>query len=155
VEERISHDDAHRQFPAIAKGLGVIEEEANKVLDKRLVCLLQIRSSQINRCGFCLDMHFEEAIKSGEEQRRLDVLPAWREVPWFSKKEKAALNWCELLTDLPNNRVTDDDFNVMRANFSEHEILVVTAMILNINSWNRVVAAMHFIPERKEEGKSK
>ena len=150
MQTRIEQKQVYRQFPAIPKGLGLIAEAVkNTSLDPKLIQLLEIRASQLNRCAFCLDMHFSEALTLGEDRQRLDVLPAWREVNWFSEQEQAAMNWCEMLTTLNNNQVTEQDYQQLQAHFSELEIIAITATIIKINSWNRVVAAMHFIPEKK------
>ena len=152
MQARINRKEVYRQFPALPQGLGLIGEAVKHTqLDPKLINLLEIRSSQINRCGFCLDMHINETLKLGENRQRLDVLPAWREVPWFSDKEKAALNWCERLTNLNNNQVTDADFEQMQQYFTDLEIIAITAAVIKINSWNRVVAAMHFVPSRQDQ----
>lgn len=93
-------------------------------------------------------MHFQHARELGEDQQRLDVIAAWREVPWFSEQEAAALNLCEQLTQLPSHRVSEEDFARLSLYFSEVEIIALVATIVKINSWNRVVTAFHFIPER-------
>ena len=101
---RINQAKVYRLFPALPQGLGLIADAVdNTILDKRLICLLEIRASQINGCGFCLDMHFKHARDLGEDQQRLDVIAAWREVPWFSEQEAAALNLCERLGDYCEN----------------------------------------------------
>ncbi|MDO8826224.1 carboxymuconolactone decarboxylase family protein [Methylophaga sp.] len=146
---RINQAKVYRLFPALPQGLGLIADAVdNTSLDKRLICLLEIRASQINGCGFCLDMHFKHARELGEDQQRLDVIAAWREVPWFSEQEAAALNLCELLTKLPSQRVSQEDFDRLNQHFSEAEMIALVSTIVKINSWNRVVATFHFIPQR-------
>ncbi|HAO24478.1 MULTISPECIES: carboxymuconolactone decarboxylase family protein [unclassified Methylophaga] len=147
---RINQAKVYRLFPALPQGLGLIADAVdNIILDKRLICLLEIRASQINGCGFCLDMHFKHARDLGEDQQRLDVIAAWREVPWFSEQEAAALNLCERLTQLPSHQVSEADYSDLSQHFSETERIALVATIVKINSWNRIVAAFHFIPERK------
>lgn len=147
---RIIQSKVYRLFPALPQGLTLIADGVDEAaIDERLVCLLEIRASQINGCGFCLNMHFQHARDLGEEQQRLDVIAAWREVPWFSEQEAAALNLCERLTQLPDNQVSEQDYSGLSQYFSETEIIALVATIVKINSWNRVVAAFHFIPERQ------
>lgn len=154
MSTRINQSKVYRLFPALPQGLTLIADAVEETaIDKRLICLLEIRSSQINGCGFCLDMHFKHARELGEDQQRLDVIAAWREVPWFSEQENAALHLCELLTQLPSNRVSDEDFSRLSQHFSEAEIIALVSTIVKINSWNRVVAAFHFIPQREASKK--
>lgn len=151
MQQRITPSSTYGLFPALPKALTSIADAVDKTgLDKRLICLLEIRASQINGCGYCLNMHYQHARELGEQQQRLDVLSAWREVPWFNEQETAALHLCELLTELPSSHVTDADFARLMQHFSETEIIALVATILKINSWNRVVATLHFIPERNE-----
>lgn len=146
---RIAPDRAFKLFPKIPESLYSLAEAVEGTsVSKRLLFLLEIRASQLNGCAFCLDMHNKAAREAGEDQQRLDVVSAWRNVPWFSEQERAALAWCEKLTLLADQHPSDEDFESMRQHFSEEEVLAITALILKINSWNRVVAALHFIPER-------
>jgi alkylhydroperoxidase family enzyme len=93
-------------------------------------------------------MHAAEARKDGEQQQRLDVLPAWHEVTSaFSAHEQAALRWTEALTLVAGNGVSDEDYAAVRSVYSEQEILNLTALIVTINSWNRIAVAFHFQPE--------
>jgi alkylhydroperoxidase family enzyme len=103
----------------------------------------------MNGCAFCLDMHHRDARTHGESQQRLDVIPAWREVPWFSEQERAALAWTEALTDLSHGHPDDSLYNSVRAHLSEQQLLELSAAIIKINSWNRFVASLHLIPELK------
>lgn len=149
MQPRISPDKAFDLFPQIASSLYGLADAINAAeLDSRLQLLIEIRASQINSCAYCLNMHNQEARKQGEDQQRLDALPAWREVPWFSERERVALHWCERLTSVNQGHPSDTDYETLGAHFTEREILALTALILKINSWNRVVAALHFIPER-------
>jgi len=151
MQQRINPSRAYGLFPVLPKALTSIADAVDETgLDKRLICLLEIRASQMNGCGYCLNMHYQHARELGEQQQRLDVLSAWREVPWFNERETAALHLCELLTELSSNHVTDADYARLKQHFSETEIIALVATILKINSWNRVVATLHFIPERNE-----
>ncbi len=95
-------------------------------------------------------MHSAELRSHGERQQRLDVLAAWREVPVFSKEEVAALAWAESLTNIIDKHVENDVYNQVSAIFSEKDIVALTTVVLEINSWNRIVKAFHFIPELTE-----
>jgi alkylhydroperoxidase family enzyme len=92
-------------------------------------------------------MHANEARKDGEKQSRLDVLPAWKEVPFFSARERAALSWAETLTLLAQKDIHDEDFALVREQFSEEEIVNLTAVIVAINAWNRIAVGFHFLPK--------
>lgn len=150
MNERIPQARFYRQYPALPTALIHVAEELRKAqLSATLIQLLETRASQINGCGYCLNMHCEDARKSGEDQQRLDVLSAWREVPWFDAAERAALDWCETLTRIPEGHATDAQFEELKNHFSEEQIVAITAAVIVINSWNRVVAAFHFIPRRR------
>lgn len=147
---RISRGQAYQLLPELPQALTSIGFAAAETgLEKSLIYLLEIRASQINGCGFCLDMHCANARASGVDQQLLDVLPAWRELPWFSERECAALEWCELLTRLPDSQVSDAAYVNLDRHFSHVEIVAITAVIVQINSWNRIVAALHFVPQKR------
>jgi len=106
-------------------------------LEASLKELVKIRASQLNGCAFCLDMHTADARKHGENDRRLAVLPAWREVAWFNARERAALGWTEALTKLTQGAPSDEDFAAVREVFNDKEIADLTLLIAAINAWNR------------------
>ncbi|MEO5912866.1 MAG: carboxymuconolactone decarboxylase family protein [Luteolibacter sp.] len=99
--------------------------------------LIKLRVSQINGCAYCADMHFKDAKKIGETDDRLNLLAFWQEVDLFTPQEKAALHWVEKLTRLPGGHVSDEDFAIISAHFSEADIAKITLAIVTINSWNR------------------
>lgn len=107
-------------------------------LEESLVNLVKMRSSQINGCGFCLDMHSKDARAAGETEQRLYVLPAWREAPFYTDRERAALEWTEALTLISQNDVPDELYERVRAQFSEKELVDLTLAIAAINTWNRL-----------------
>lgn len=107
-------------------------------LEESLVNLVKMRSSQINGCGFCLDMHSKDARAAGESEQRLYVLPAWREAPFYTDRERAALEWTEALTLISQNDVPDELYERVRAQFSEKELVDLTLAITAINTWNRL-----------------
>jgi AhpD family alkylhydroperoxidase len=108
--------------------------------------LVQIRASQLNGCGFCLDMHVKEAKLHGERELRLYHLPIWRESALFSQKERAALAWTEVLTKLPEHGVPDDIYETARAEFSEKELSDLSFVAMTINAWNRLSIAFRNVP---------
>jgi AhpD family alkylhydroperoxidase len=115
-------------------------------LEPALLELVKIRASQINGCAFCLDMHTKDARAHGETEQRLYTLPAWRETPFFTERERAALAWTEAVTLVAETHVPDEVFDVVRKHFSEPELANLTLAIATINSWNRLAIAFHSVP---------
>ncbi|CAB3820953.1 carboxymuconolactone decarboxylase family protein [Achromobacter animicus] len=108
--------------------------------------LVDIRASQINGCGFCLDMHVKEATIKGERALRLHHVAIWRESPLFSPRERAALEWTEALTTLPPYGVPDAIYDAVRAQFTESELSDLTFRVVAINGWNRLNVAFRTVP---------
>ncbi|MGE5498190.1 MAG: carboxymuconolactone decarboxylase family protein, partial [Syntrophothermus sp.] len=106
-------------------------------LEPKLRELIKIRASQINGCAHCLDMHTKDAIAIGEDPQRIYVLSAWREAPFYSQRERAALAWCEALTLLPMNGAPDEVYAGLESVFNKEEIVELTMDVVVINSWNR------------------
>ncbi|MPZ84314.1 MAG: carboxymuconolactone decarboxylase family protein [Actinophytocola sp.] len=122
----------------------VAKAAANAGVDRLLVELVKIRASQINGCAFCLDMHNADAVKLGENPRRLFVLDAWRETELFTDQERAALELTEHVTRLSQTQgVPDDVYERATAAFTEDQYSAVLWMILVINSWNRIAVPSH------------
>lgn len=115
-------------------------------LDKPLLGLVEIRSSQLNGCAFCLDMHVKQAKLNGERELRLYHVAIWRESELFSAKERAALAWTEALTKIAPDGVSDEIYERVREEFSEKELVELTYMIMAINSWNRASIAFRTAP---------
>ncbi len=107
-------------------------------LEKSLIRLVEIRASQINGCGVCLDMHSKDAIQDGEKPERIMMLDAWRETKLFSPREQAALLWTESLTRLAEQGAPDEVYEAVQAHFTEEEHVALTLMIGVINSFNRI-----------------
>jgi len=107
-------------------------------VDKRLFHLIKIRASQINGCSYCIDMHTKEARAAGETEQRIYALSAWRETPFFSDRERAALDWTETVTLVSETHVPDDAFVRASKHFSEEELIQLTFAVIVINSWNRL-----------------
>jgi AhpD family alkylhydroperoxidase len=108
--------------------------------------LVDIRASQINGCAFCLDMHVKEATIHGERPLRLHHVAAWRESTLFSPRERAALAWTEVLTQIPAQGVPDDVYERVRAHLSEKELSDLTFLVMSINAWNRVNVGFRIVP---------
>jgi AhpD family alkylhydroperoxidase len=107
-------------------------------LERPLLHLIKMRVSQINGCGFCLDMHSKDARAAGETEQRLYVLPDWREAPFYTERERAALSWAEALTNIQDGHAADDVYEEVRKQFSEEEMIPLTLAITTINAWNRI-----------------
>lgn len=147
MQERISRTDVYKLQPALVKSLVGLGDAAASELEHSLIHLVKLRASQINGCAFCQHMHANEARKDGEEQHRLDVLPAWHEVEIFSARECAALAWTEKLTRIADQGVSDASYTQIAEHFSEKEIVNLTAVIVAINAWNRIAVGLHFAPD--------
>jgi AhpD family alkylhydroperoxidase len=107
-------------------------------LEHSLLELVKFRASQINGCAYCLDMHSKDARAAGEGEQRLYTLSAWRETPFFSDRERAALAWTEAVTSVSKGPIEDDLYEDVRRHFSEKEIVDLTLAIIAINGWNRL-----------------
>jgi len=115
-------------------------------LEPRLLELIKIRTSQINGCAYCLDMHTKDARAGGETEQRIYTLPAWRETPFFTPRERAALSWAEALTNIQQGYAPDAVFEEVRKEFSEAEVVKLTLAVTQINSWNRIAIAFRAEP---------
>lgn len=107
-------------------------------LEHSLLELVRTRASQINGCGFCIDMHTKEARAAGETEQRLYCLNAWRETPFYTDRERAALEWTEAITLIGEGHAPDDVYTRTRAEFSDEEMVNLTLAIVTINGWNRL-----------------
>ena len=114
---------------------------AKSPLEKTLLNLLYFRVSQINGCAYCLDMHSKDLRAGGESEQRLYVLDAWREAPFYSDRERAALAWAEAVTLVSETHVPDDVYEQARKEFSESELIDLTLAVITINSYNRINVA--------------
>jgi AhpD family alkylhydroperoxidase len=117
----------------------------NSGIEHSLLELVKMRASQINGCAYCLDMHSKDARAAGETEQRLYVLPAWREAPFYSERERAALAWTEALTLISDNDVPDDVYQEARRHFSEKELVDLSFAIVAINGWNRLSIAFRSV----------
>lgn len=114
-------------------------------LEHSLLELIKIRASQINGCAFCIDMHTKDARAAGETEQRIYALNAWRETPFFTERERAALAWAEAITRIDGG-VSDDLYAKAREHFSEKELVDVTWAAAAINAWNRVAISFRSVP---------
>jgi AhpD family alkylhydroperoxidase len=121
-------------------------------LDRKLLDLIYLRVSQINGCAYCLDMHWKDLRAMGESEQRLYSLNAWRESPFYSEQEQAALAWAEAVTTLPNNEVPDDVFEEAHRHFNDEKFANMTLAIVTINSWNRINIAFKREPGSYKAG---
>jgi AhpD family alkylhydroperoxidase len=121
-------------------------------LEVSLLHLARMRASQINGCAFCLDMHSKDARAEGETEQRLYCLPAWRETPFYTERERAALAWTEAVTLVSEDHVPDEVFEEARKQFSEEELLELTLAVVTINGWNRFSIAFRAVPGAYQPG---
>jgi len=121
-------------------------------LETSLLELVRMHASQINGCAFCLDMHSKDARAAGETEQRLYCLPAWRESPFYSEREQAALAWTEAVTLVSEGHVPDEVFEQARKHFSEEELAHLTLAIVTINGWNRFAIAFRAVPGAYQPG---
>ena len=129
----------YQAAPDTVKALVALEEQIQASgLEKSLIELVKTRASQINGCAFCINMHTQDARKQGETEQRLYGLDAWRETPYYSARERAALEWTEALTLVAESRVPDEVYERVREQFSEDELVHLSLAIVSINGWNRL-----------------
>jgi AhpD family alkylhydroperoxidase len=143
-----------KQHPAVWRalnGLGLKVREAAEAagIDRRTIELLYVRTSQINGCAYCLDMHVGDAVKAGETPQRLAVLPAWRDTALFTAKERAALALTESTTELPDHRTRAHAEAYAREHLNAEEFSAVSWLAITINAFNRVSIISHH-PVRQE-----
>lgn len=115
-------------------------------IEESLLHLIKLRTSQINGCAYCLDMHWKDLRAIGESEQRLYSLDAWRECPYYSERERAALAWTEAVTLVTQGHVSDEVFAQVRPHFSDKELADLTLAVATINSWNRLSIAARTVP---------
>jgi AhpD family alkylhydroperoxidase len=121
-------------------------------LESSLLYLVKLRASQMNGCAYCIDMHSKDARAEGESEQRLYALDAWEETPFYSDRERAALEWTEAVTRVSEEHVPDSVFESVRRHFSEAELVNLTLAIAAINSWNRLAIAFRAVPGTYQVG---
>ena len=133
--------------PGVMQAMLGLERQVRQArLDHKLIDLVRMRASQINGCAYCLDMHSKDARAGGETEQRLYGLEAWRETPYYSARERAALEWTEALTLVAGSHVPDEVYQRVREQFSEDELVHLSLAIVSINGWNRLNIAARTVP---------
>lgn len=139
--------NASMAAPEAMKAMSAFQAQLGaSTLEHGLLELVKYRASQMNGCAWCMDMHTKDARAAGETEQRLYVLSAWRECPFYTERERAALAWTEAVTRLPDSGVSDEVFAAARAQFSEQELVELTMAVIAINGWNRINVAFRTVP---------
>ena len=140
--------DFYKASPTGTRAMMALEKTISECgLEKPLMELVRLRASQINGCAFCVDMHTTDARKGGETERRLAAVVVWREAPFFSARERAALEWTEALTLVAQTHVPDAVWDTVRPHFTDQELADLTLLVVAINGWNRISVGFRKIPE--------
>ena len=144
MEPRLDYSQA---APGAARALMQLEQYVRSTdLEPALLALVKTRASQLNGCAFCIDMHTKEARRRGEAEERLFALSAWRETPFFSRRERAALAWTETITRIGDTQAPDEVYEAARRHFSEEELVNLTLAIATVNAWNRMAVGFRLVP---------
>lgn len=144
MKERLNYKDVSPNAIKAMRGVEKYVRESG--LERSLYELVKIRASQINGCAYCIDMHTKDARIAGETEQRIYALSAWRETPFYSERERAALAWTEALTLISENDVPDDLYETVSKQFSEKEMVDLTMAIIAINGWNRLAISFRTVP---------
>ena len=151
MEPRI---DYGKRFPDLRKAMWALERYAHESgLDPKLLELVRLRASLINGCAYCVDMHTKVARSLGETEQRLYEVSLWRETPFYTERERAALAWTEAVTLVNVDQVPDAVFEAARQHFDEKELVALTAAVVAINGWNRLAIAFRTVPGTFHVGK--
>lgn len=139
--------EVQRIAPQAYRAMAVLESYARSSgLEPALLELVRLRASQINGCAYCIDMHTKDAHANGESEQRLYALTAWRETPFCTGREQAALAWTEAVTLISENHAPDEVFEEVRRRFTEEELVNLTMAIIAINGWNRLAISFRTVP---------
>jgi AhpD family alkylhydroperoxidase len=144
LTSRINYQETGQE--ALKAMLGLEKYVGGSGLERSLYELIKLRASQINGCAYCLDMHSKDARKAGETEQRIYALVAWRETPFYTERERAALAWTEALTLISENEVPDELYESVRKHFDEKELIALTMGIIAINGWNRLAIGFRTVP---------
>jgi AhpD family alkylhydroperoxidase len=140
--------DIYKASPDALKAMLAFSAATEKLgLEHSLLELVKLRASQINGCAFCVDMHSADARKGGETERRLHALAVWRDTPFFTARERAALAWAEAVTQIAARGAPDDVHAALSAEFTQKEQMDLTLAISMINCWNRLAISFHKMPD--------
>src|SRR5580698_6508876 len=141
--------------PGIIQAMLGLERQVRRAgFDQSLLELVRMRTSQINGCAYCLDMHSKDARANGESEQRLYSLNAWRETPFFTDRERAALQWTEAVTLVSHDHIPDPAYEEARKHFSEAELVNLTMAIVAINGWNRLAIGFRVVPGSYQPAKA-
>ena len=124
-------------------------------LEPSLLELVKMRASQINGCAFCIDMHSKDARAEGESEQRLYTLTSWRETPFFTDRERAALAWTEAVTSIAEGHVPDEIYEEAKQRFTDEELVNLTLAVITINGWNRLAISFRMVPGEYQPGAHK
>ncbi|ARK60532.1 carboxymuconolactone decarboxylase family protein [Burkholderia pseudomallei] len=139
--------DYRKANPHALNAMLALEERiAQSGLEPTLIELVRLRASQINGCAYCIDMHTRDAHKHGETERRLATVVVWREAPFFTDRERAALEWTEAVTLVAHDHVPDAVWEAVRPHFTDAELVDLTLAIVTINGWNRFAVSFRKLP---------
>ncbi len=150
--ERMQQVDPANVERAMRAMLSLGSYQAHSDLEPSLLELVKLRASQINGCAYCLDMHFKDARARGESEQRIYLLDAWRESPFYSERERAALAWTEAVTLVAESRVPDAVYEEIQREFNDDELLALTMSVITINAWNRLNVALRTVPGAYQPG---
>jgi len=150
MEQRIGYSEQAEGAYKAMYGLEVYLRHSS--IEPMLLHLLKFRVSQINGCAYCLDMHSKDLRACGETEQRLYMLDAWRESPFYTDRERAALEWAESLTLVSHTHVPDEVYDIVKKQFNEKEIIDLTMAVVAINGWNRISIAFRTTPGTYQPG---
>ncbi len=143
MEQRLNYG---KFAPDAMAAMGTLDEASGGPLEEGLLDLVRLRASQINGCGYCIDMHTKDARDRGESEQRLYSISAWLESPFYTDRERAALAWTEALTLISDGQAPDSVYATVSEHFSELELSHLTFSIVTINAWNRLAISARTIP---------
>ncbi len=138
---------AHKVAPGAYHAMLGLESYVHSCgLESSLLELVKLRASVINGCAFCVDMHTKDARAAGESEQRLYSISVWRETPFYTERERAALAWTEAVTQISHRHVPDEVYQEARKHFSEKELVDLTLAVIAINGWNRLAISFRAVP---------
>lgn len=141
--------DYGKVAPGVHEAMDALEEYVkNSSIEEPLAHLVKLRASQINGCAYCIDMHSKDLLSIGESTQRVISLLAWRESPFYTERERAALEWTEAVTRLGRGHVSDEEYARASEHFAPKELVDLTMVLVTINGWNRLCVAFRSDPGR-------